>query len=272
MKTCIAIFIMGGLHDSKSFWGALVQSVKGQEVDLIIVDNAPDAEDDPQQPKKFFDRFVTPFWPGEVFYCPQEDNLGMIKSMQFCYEQYDYDLYCFLHNDLYIYEHDWLQRVKQLVKLESKVGLVGFFGASGISDNGGRYYVWNNMLEAEIHGTRIDEGYVEVAVLDGLAMFATKEMLDVRGGFDLSFDIHHFYDKDLSLESIDRGFRNFIIPVYCHHQSGVTACKPIFQEWANQYLGVEAKGEETLYVKNELLWMKKWKGKLPWEVGREWPK
>lgn len=265
-RIALCTFIMGGLSDLKGVWGSWLNTVKGP-IDLVVIDNAAYLE---EQQESFLDRFIHPFWPGNVFYFPQDDNLGVIKSMQFCYEQCpDYDIYAFIHNDVFVYKPGWDREVVNIFDYESRVGLVGFFGAEGIHPSSGRYNVWNNMLEAEIHGGRMVDGYREVAVLDGMSMFASKEMLDERNGIDTTFTVHHFYDLDLSLESIDRGYRNFAIATPIHHWSGVTACKPIFQEWANKLMGME-QGEQAIYQNNLLLWKKKWAKRLPWQVGMEW--
>ncbi len=153
---------------------------------------------------------------------------------------------------------------------QPNTGLLGFFGGEGVHPSSGRFYVWNNMLEAEIHGSRFQSGHKQVAVLDGLCMIANRKMLDVRGGVDQEYLVHHFYDLDLSLESIDRGFKNYILPIYCHHQSGVTACRPLFQEWANKYTGQESAGEQILYNKNLQRFKDKWAHRLPYHITTGW--
>jgi GT2 family glycosyltransferase len=261
----IAIPIMGGLVESKPFWGTLLHSVRGHPVDLCIVDNT--GFDEGQMP--FFERFIEPYWPGDVLYIQNENNVGVIKSMQQVYERTDNPCIAYLHNDVYVYKNGWTHSVIGMFDPQYRAGLVGFFGAEGADKNTGRFNVWNNMLEAERHGARFTVGVKEVGVLDGLSMFASREMLDVRGGVDTSFDIHHFYDLDLSLESIDRGFKNYVIPIPIHHQSGMTACKPTFQDWAKEHIHG---GEPTLYEKNKRRYIDKWGPYLPWQVGQEWKK
>jgi hypothetical protein len=253
----------------------LKDTLKSMLIVIPIMGGFPDTD---EKQFEFFSHYVMPFWPGKIDYLPQGDNLGVIKSMQLAYENSDHDILAYLHNDLYIYEKGWDRRVEEIVRLESKVGLVGFFGAQGVHSNSGRFIVFSNMLEAEIHGGRMVEGYMEVAVLDGMAMFATREMLDVRGGVDTSFVVHHFYDLDLSLESVDRGYRNFIIATPIHHQSGLTANRPLFNDWANRVMQPTSdkddppRGQDVMYQMNLQRWKTKWAHKLPWRVGEEWPK
>ncbi len=269
MRMLIAVFIMGQFTESKPFWGSLLNSVNGP-VDLLVVDNGDfeNIKDKLHQPKYCIDHFISPFWPGEVFYRPQPNNLGVIKSLQYTYENFDHDILAFLHNDVYIYEKGWDTKVKHIFEIEENCGLVGFFGAAGIHQNSGRFHVINNMLEAEVHGSRVDNGrHYEVAVLDGLSMFASREMLAKRDGVDTNFMIHHFYDLDLSLESIDRGYRNFYLSTPIHHQSGMTACRPLFQNWVSEQVGG---GEGVIYQNNLMLWRKKWASKLPYQIGDTW--
>lgn len=274
MKMTIAVAIMGGLAETKSVWGSWLGTMKGP-VDLLIIDNAATID---EGQKRFFTDFVKPKWPGKILYAAQPDNLGVVKSLQFAYENTDSDIVAFIHNDLYIYEEGWDKQVINWFTEYPETGLLGFFGAEGVHPSSGRFNVWNNMLEAEIHGWRA-ETHKEVAVLDGLCMIASRKMLDVREGVDLSYDVHHFYDLDLSLESLDRGFKNYILPIYCHHQSGITACKPLFQEWANGYVedkdwtkNFEDKptGENKLYHKNLERFKAKWSHRLPYHIGSGW--
>ena len=265
-RMCIVVPIMGGLVESKPFWGTLLHSTtlcgSSETVDLLIIDNT--GFDEGQV--SFIQTFIVSQWPGQVIIETNESNVGVVRSMQQAYEMTDHEILAFLHNDVYIYEKGWNCTVLGVFN-QSDTGLVGFFGAEGASRNTGRFGVWNNMLEAEKHGARFREGIREVAVLDGLSMFASRKMLDAGGGVDTSFDTHHFYDLDLSLESIHRGFKNYVIPVPIHHQSGMTACKPTFQDWAKEYI---EGGERTLYEKNKARYIDKWEAYLPWQVGQEW--
>lgn len=262
----IVVPIMGSLGDSKPVFGSWIATI-GCEADLLIIDNAAHVD---EKQVTFFANYVNPQWQGNVDYAPQETNLGVVKSMQFAYEYLkDTDILAFIHNDLYLYTPGWGRQVIDWFTEHPETGLLGFFGAEGVHPSSGRFNVWNNMLEAEIHGNRFREGFKQVAVLDGLSMIASRKMLDVRHGVDTSYDIHHFYDLDLSLESIDRGFKNYVLPVYCHHQSGITACRPLFQRWADEYTG-EERGEQVLYHKNLQRFRDKWSHRLPYSVGQGW--
>jgi hypothetical protein len=267
MEMAVVVPVMGRIHETKGVWGALLQSVQGSETDLYIVENSGPGKDRDEM-LKFSERFLAPRWPGKIHIHHSASNLGMILSLQHVYDNTDYDILAYLHNDLYIYGK-WVPVVKNLFEHET-TGLVGFFGAEHVVADGHRGYVWSNMLEAEIHGDRFTHppsDFKEVAVLDGMAMICGRKMLDAKGGLDTDYDAHHFYDLDLSLESIDRGFSNYVIPTPIHHRSGLTACSPLFHDWANKHIDG---GERALYEKNKQRFMNKWQNRLPYQVGVGW--
>jgi len=270
MRILLAIGVLGRLVETKGCWGTLLNTVTGP-IDLMVIDNfpqGPQKEAEGVRLMDFLKRSIIPFWPGKVEVKTMPDNIGTVESMQFAYEHSDHDILAFLHNDLYVYDYGWDRLVLKLFEDHPKAGLGGFFGAEQVTPDGHRGYVWNNMLEAEIHGGRTRE-MCEVLVLDGMSLIASRKMLDAGGGVDRSFDTHHFYDLDLSLESINRGFRNYCLPIFIHHQSGVTACGPDFQEWSKGYI---EGGEPALYHKNRAHFTEKWKDYLPYRLGQPWGK
>ncbi len=255
MFCSIVIPVMGGLIESKPFWGLLLNMVTGP-AELIVIDNSPEADT-----QLFLGRFVDPFWPGEVVYQSNDNNVGLVQSLQQGYELARANIIVYMHNDVYIYQSGWDVLLKNVFesRKNQKVGLVGLFGAEQAHVNGGRVLCYSAMLEAEIHGNRMQTELTrQVSVLDGLFMAASREMLEARDGVDTTFEIHHFYDLDLSLESLDRGYTNWVVNVPFHHQSGVTACRPLYQEWAKQH-----GGDLEIYNRNKERYIAKWNHRLP---------
>lgn len=258
----IVVPIMGGFGESRPFWGCLLNMVQGPDTDLRVIDNT--GYDEGQ--KEYLERFVFAHWNGKTYYDQMEDNLGMIKSMQHAYEKEREDknrVLAFVHNDLYIYQLGWDNLVKEFMR--DDIGILGFFGGEHCGLGGGRLYNWSNMLDAESHGGRNTGEHKEVAVLDGMTLMTNIKMLDVKDGFDLDYDVHHFYDADICLESLDRGFKNYSLNFPVHHQGGLTACRGDFQEWANKYVGHDG-GEQVIYSKNRDLFERKWNARLPYHV------
>lgn len=261
MKMLIVVAIMGNLHDTKVAWGSLLHTV--HEADLMIIDNGGDTDEGQEE---FFNRFVVPHWPGRVQYIPFVDNLGVIKSYQYAYENSDHDILCYIHNDVAVYTPGWDSTIMHLAERQSRFGLAGFVGAEGVHPNGGRFNVHNNMLEAEIHGSRTDH-IRQIAVLDGLCMAASRKMLDARNGLDLDYQVHHYYDLDLSVESLDRGFYNFYVPISHHHMSGKTACAPQFNDWLDKQMNMTGgEAQQAIFQLNMSRFQQKWIGKLTYSV------
>lgn len=276
MKHAIVIPIMGSLHGLKSFWGLLTSVTS--EADIVVIDNGAKPFNDPTSPQyekteEFLTRFVKPNCNGNFFYFPQDDNLGLVESLQWGYEHLEYDILTYIHNDLFIYKKGWDNAVRDVFETIDEAGVVGCFGSEGVFQGGGRLHVWNNMLEAEYHGQRMKGSDIKkVAVLDGMMLSMNTKMLDVRGGVDRSFKVHHFYDIDICLESIDRGFHNYIIGIPVHHQSGVTACNPPFQEWSNRKEGVDRAEYNVYYLGNQEHFDQKWGNRLPYHIKSGWNK
>jgi hypothetical protein len=252
---------MGQLDRTKAFWGHLLNS-DHEGVDLMVIDNAPHTG---EGQLAFFSRFIEPYWRGSFQYRTAGDNMGLINSMQYAYKESDHDIIIYMHNDLFLYDRDWVGRIKYVFENQQNCGLVGVFGAKGCSNDGGRFECYSNMLEAEIHSHRmLVTQCEEVTVLDGMLMAASRVMLDAGDGVDTNYTIHHFYDKDLSLESIKRGFNNYVVGIPVHHESGITANAELFNKWADKHFGDD--GQMTIYRKNEQRFIEKWKSTLPMRV------
>jgi hypothetical protein len=229
----------------------------------MVIDNAPYTG---EGQLAFFSRFIEPYWRGKFEYRTAGDNMGLINSMQYAYKESNHEVIIFMHNDLFLYDYQWVRVIQGVFEHAStNVGLVGTFGAKGCSNDGGRFECYSNMLEAEIHSYRMLSGdRQEVTVLDGMLMACSRAMLDAGNGVDIEYSIHHFYDKDLSLESIQRGFRNYVVGIPVHHESGITANGQLFNDWANKHFGDD--GQMALYLKNERRFISKWSHALPMRV------
>lgn len=262
-KTTIVVPIMGSLNETKSFWGLLINTVGQNDMaDLLVIDNSPDEQ--AADFVDFFRRFVSPQWKaGTARYFHPLDNLGVVKSLQYAYEATETDYLVYIHNDLYIYNNNWISKVEDLFESRTKAGLIGVFGGLRLEKSGMRVENSSNMLEAEIHGHRRTHDYFKCTVIDGMFMACRRSMLDAGDGFDTGYDIHHFYDLDTSMESIKRGFDNYCLLLPVHHVNGVTANAQTFNDWASSYIDG---GQMALYQKNQLRFTRKWIKKLPYDV------
>lgn len=159
-------------------------------------------------------------------------NQEITEAYQRIYEGSKEPILAYLHDDLIIHEDGWDQRV--LHEFENpKVGIVGFAGAPGHGHpmmyeqayNAcalGRVGFKSNMRNAEVHGARFT-GSCEVAVLDGMALFVRRELLDRCGGWPKMSEspIGYFcYDYWICCMAHRYDYTIRLVGVDCDHLSG----------------------------------------------------
>ena len=171
-----------------------------------------------------------------------EDNLGVIGSYQWIYENADdADVIAYLHDDVECKEKNWDQRVMREFE-DPSVGVVGFGGAPrhGHPDlykvpyklqNLARYNYRSNVTDAEVHGERFT-GSCDVAVIDGFAIVARRVLLDCCGGWPVDrYPPHHNYDYWICAMAHRHGYRVRMCGIRCHHRGGGTAIGTAYHEW-----------------------------------------
>lgn len=254
----LCIPVMGQINDTKGVWGAHVENLGDKEnsPELVVINN--NSQDDTV---KFLEDFVFPHFPKHKL-VNNPENVGVVKSMNQCIQESTGDIIAILHNDLFVYDDNWDERVLSVFENE-KVGLAGFFGSKGTHTSGGRMDAMSNMIEAEYHGVR-ETGDKRVGAFDGLSLIGRRKMFEQVGGFDEKYVYHHFYDRDMSLESHFAGWENWFIGVYCHHISGVTANRPDYQTWIDGKMQTTGfTGDLASYQASEKYFFSKWADKLP---------
>ena len=257
-KLSIAIPVFNQLSDTKAVWGLHVENLGDKEnsPELVVIDNGST-----DGTREFIEKFIFPHFPDHK-YVLNPENIGVVKSMNQCIKETTGDIIAILHNDLFVYEDNWDERVLKLFE-NPKIGLAGFFGARGTYTNGGRMDAMSNMVEAEYHGKR-ETGEVRVGAFDGLSLIGRRKMFEDVGGFDKKYTYHHFYDRDISLASHFAGWENWFIGVYCHHVSGITANRPDYQTWIDKQMKTTGfTGDKASYDASERYFLEKWKDKLP---------
>ena len=165
----------------------------------------------------------------------------------------DADILCFIHSDVFIYEKGWDQRVIDEFYNNPELGLIGFVGSSEIDDNGGRglgtvsnmqgrtvqmtrpltkeelnqpdkypgiarLFSWAGSA-SEAHGGNIT-GRMNAAVVDGCVMIFRRHVLEELPYKD--YPIHHFYDRLMSCQVIERDYKVEVLGVEFDHISGQT--------------------------------------------------
>ena len=168
------------------------------------------------------------------------ENIGVYPTFWEGMKHASGTILAFFHSDLIVAEKGWDTRVIASFSADEKLGLVGFIGSNEIDGSGGRglgtrsnflggelnfrdmlgeSHTWRGS-PAEVHGRRI-EGLEKGAVVDGCAMIFRRDTLE-KIPQRSDFPPHHFYDRLLSCETIERGYGVAILGISCDHISGQT--------------------------------------------------
>lgn len=158
-------------------------------------------------------------------------NMNVVEAYQKCYlEATDADILAYCHDDLIIYERNWDERIL-FQFIDPQVGLVGVAGGLGhflpqaytepfhIPNMIRRDFI-SNMRDAEKHGHRFT-GETDVAVLDGIALFVRRSVLDKWGGWPIGKHVDYFlYSETLCCEVRRQGLRIRMVGIDCLHLGG----------------------------------------------------
>lgn len=160
-------------------------------------------------------------------------DMDVMEAHQYLYEHTLEPIIASIHDDVKIYEKDWDLRVLKEFD-DPTVGLVGFAGAMGHGkpqlynepfriSNLVRMDFLSNLRNAEDHGYRF-AGETTVAVLDGLALFIRRTVLDKWGGWPVNTPLGYWmYAEGLCCETRRQGYKIRLVGVDCEHLSGKTA-------------------------------------------------
>ena len=127
--------------------------------------------------------------------------------------QAQYDLLCFMHEDILIHTAEWGTKVSEILA-DTEIGLLGIIGAvykskapSGIwcrTDehiNRGRYYCYNHKNERWLFERNPDNQQLsDVVAIDGLWMCTRKEVWEQHPFDAQTFTGFHMYDVDFSTQ------------------------------------------------------------------------
>lgn len=219
-----------------------VQQLSGDnEVELLILDNGSDT---PYEIPEAFKELIEKPLGGMVQINHYPVNMGVYPTF---WEALDAgpieygksDVLAFFHSDMIVGEKGWDKRVLEAFEANPKLGLLGFIGSNEIDGSGGRgsgttsnfqggkiekYGVENPKTwtgsPAEAHGMRNRE-YSKAAVVDGCAMIFRRSVLEQIAQRP-EFPPHHFYDRLLSCETIEKGYEVGVLGIECDHISGQT--------------------------------------------------
>lgn len=172
-------------------------------------------------------------------------GLSIIPAFQVIYEGTTEPIIAYIHDDVVIYEQGWDQRVLREFD-DPSVGLVGFGGALGHGTanlyevpyhlpNLARQNFMSNMRSAETHGARFT-GSRDVAVLDGMALFVRRSVIDRWGGWPVSEKIGYWmYSENLCCEVRRQGLRIRLVGVDFEHLGGKSSGTPLPHSYEDEH-------------------------------------
>jgi GT2 family glycosyltransferase len=221
--------------------------------ELVIIDNGsrPDV-------MEFFDSLKG---SADIRYIRNEKNLGPIRALNQGISSSTYDYICAIHNDVVIFEKDWLGKIISVMEGDLKIGMAGLAGRKEIYRNGcvNEASLMHNLQNEDLNEPMKDQTS-DVAVLDGLCLVMRRGMLDKVAGFDETYGYMHCYDLDMSLQSIRAGFKNVVVRIEAMHigNGGRTRRTPEYRALVKDDYG--------LLKKNCRIFSKKWADMLPLKV------
>ena len=188
-------------------------------------------------------------------------NMEVLRAFQCIYEGTTEPIIAQIHDDVVIHEPGWDQRVLREFD-DPTVGLVGFAGGRGHFlpqayqqpfhiPNMIRRDFTSNLRDAEKHGKRVT-GECDVAVLDGLALFIRRNVLDKWGGWPSGKPVSYFlYSEHLCCETRRQGYRIRLVGVDCEHLGGKSSGTPLpySYEEEHRYLWDNNRDVLPYYVK-----------------------
>lgn len=182
----------------------------------------------------------------------------------------------FLHADLFVYEKGWDKRVLEAFDADPKLGLIGFVGSNEIDSSGGRGSgtvlnfqgrdtPFGKASYAEQHGRRSTQ-LEAAAVLDGCVMvFRTSVLKELTPWVDRDPPFH-FYDRVLSCEVIEKGYRVAYLGIQIDHlnggiRGGTKEADEMRQAWVDKYnVPLSPHGlDHTVYREAEQLFFRKYR-------------
>lgn len=203
------------------------------------------------------------------------------------------DVVAFFHSDLAVWEVGWDKRVLAQFEGNQRLGMVGFIGSNEIDPSGGRglgttsNFQGLTLLEGRSHGPdrglpmkigmwqgshgrvhgKVSDGFSKAAVVDGCAMIIRREAWN-QISYREDFPPHHFYDRLISTQLLDKNWKIGVLGIACDHFSGQTvnqepAYHDMAQIWCLNHgfsgVGNPINWDATIYQEAERRWLKEYR-------------
>ena len=156
---------------------------------------------------------------GDIIYLGNRENTGLSKAYNLAAGRARHEILCFMHNDVFVFERDWLKGMGEFIRRNDRCGVVGLYGAKTIRRNGS--FRSRTILHAEREAPSLRRESERVAVVDGLLLAMKKQVLLETGGFDEGYSLH-YYDKDISMRALVRQMHNYVLNIPFEHKAGTS--------------------------------------------------
>ena len=271
------ILVVVGVHNGFEMLadtlGRLVEATA--EADVLLIDNGSDR---PLRDERWL--------PEGVRVRRNRTNVGSYPLFaQALALSRGWDVVAVLHADLWIHERGWDARVRDAFARNERLGLLGFVGSDEIDGAGGRgqgtmlnFLGVGTASRAEDHGRRIDD-LRAAAVVDGCAMILRRRAL-AEIGVRPGFPPHHFYDRLISCQVLERGWQVGVLGIACDHLGGQTSVlqpgwSALARHWALEH-GISehpAGWDQAVYLEAERQFLDEWRNDkrfIPRRVEFDW--
>lgn len=251
----IIISVWNQLGYTKLSVDSMIKNAGTTPFELIIVDNGSRREI-----RDYFDLLARKI---PLRYIRNEENLGPIKAINQGIRAARYSYVMSIHNDVVIFEPDWLHKIISVMEADPRIGIVGLAGRQEIykAGNVNEATLKHNLQNEEDLCPPMKEETAEVAVIDGLCFVMREALLDSVRSLDETYGYMHCYDFDISLESIAHHFKNVVVKIEAMHlgNGGRTRFTKGYGEFV--------KSDSDLLKRNYKIFADKWSDLLPLRVG-----
>lgn len=265
MKLSIIVGVLNQFELAASTIKRMIENLDDKKnTELIVIDNGSDTP---------FREFMSKgHWPSGVSLdiVRNETNTGNYPLFKQARTIAKGNVVAFLHSDVFVCLKGWDTHLLAQFDANPNLGLVGFIGSTEIDNWGGRGGgTHSNMLgetyayvapigqeqkdlkwtgsNAKVHGKQDGGFIIDGSVVDGCVMIFRKSVLDTIEHRE-DYPPHHFYDRLMSAQTIELGYKVGILGVPFDHVSGQTAnyeskWQTTSREWFRKNLGIESPTE-----------------------------
>lgn len=251
--------------------------LEGDGFDIYVVDNGSDKIFQHPNPRVKVIRFDEPIGSYPVFFEVLEET--------------DADILAYFHSDFFVYDPEWSTKTLLQFESDGRLGMIGFIGSNEIDQLGGRGLgtasnfqgkatINQKTLErhggadiwvgspAEAHGKRLT-GFMNAAVVDGCSMILRRVALEQISQRS-NFPPHHFYDRLISTQLLEAGWKIGVLGIACDHISGQTVNQEqkywnMAKQWCESHntppAGIGVNWDSEVYKEAERQWLSEYRDK-----------